>query len=108
MSLKNTVTDQNRKKFFLGRTICKDVHFYASKDATCRAMRCAIRNRKSRSLKPPMFMYVHRKPTSSERFALMPRIVVFYYPNDSLRLGCHVFGRRATRKILKWAGIEVK
>ena len=24
------------------------------------------------------------------------------------RLGCHVFGRRATRKILKWAGIEVK
>ncbi len=49
---------------------------------------------------------IHRKPTAPDRYALAPYITVQILGDGTLKLGCHEFSLRNTRRILRWAGVK--
>lgn len=93
----------NGKKFTLTTRTCYDCHFFARRKDVVSVLKQA--------LIPTDFLpsfVIRRRPSivGIVRNVVPSLHVVAYISNGKIHLGCHVFGRKSSKKILKWAGVE--
>ena len=98
--------DLCNRPFVLAIRRASDENFFSTRQETGLAIRIAYAQQNN-----PVFdfqlMQIFRKTKAPTFYAASPLIRVRILEDGTLKLGCHEFNQKNTRRILRWAGVKL-